>query len=344
MRSVRPFIDAWAIVDTGSSDGTQDLVRRVLHDLPGELAEFPWVDFATNRNQALRLARGFGTYAMFIDADDTLEVDDPNVFAALDADSYSIEFATRGLISLRPFLAKLDVDWQWTGVLHEMLVATQPSLVEKRLYGARLQRHDDGARNRAGIQAKYARDAELLRAALRQDPGNARYMLYLGHSLCEARQWPEAIEAYRQRSEMGGWAEEVYIAKLMVATLKQHLAAPYAEVEQAYLDAYRFRPEQAEAPAQFASYLLEQGRYELALRFATIACATPMPADTLMVNANAYGWRPWDARAVALFELNDLQGCAEAFRHILSHHQLPPAERERVEKNLRRVAGRSDSP
>ncbi len=344
LRSVRPFIDAWAVVDTGSSDGTQDLVRRLLQDLPGEIAGFPWVDFSTNRNQALRLARRFGTYAMFIDADDTLEVDEPEAFAALDAHSYSIEFVTRGMASLRPFLARLDVDWQWTGVLHETLVAPQPSLVEKRFPGARLQRHDDGARNRAGIQAKYARDAELLRAALQKEPDNARYVLYLGHSLRESRQWLEAIEAYQRRSEMGGWAEEVYIAKLMVATLKQHIGAPFADIEAGYLDAYHFRPQRAEASAQFARYLLDQGRYELACKFARIACATPLPADTLLVNTNAYGWRPWDDLAVALFELKDLEGCAEAFRHILGHHQLPPAERERVERNLRRLTGRSDSP
>jgi hypothetical protein len=140
---------------------------------------------------------------------------------------------------------------------------------------------------------------------------------------------------------MGGWAEEVYIAKLMVATLKQHIAAAYADVEAAYLDAYNFRPQRAEAPAQFARYLLEQGRSELASRFARIACATPMPTDTLLVNTNAYGWRPWDDLAVALFELKDAAGCIEALRHILSHHELPPAERERVERNLGRLTGLS---
>jgi glycosyltransferase involved in cell wall biosynthesis len=342
LRSVRPFIHAWAIVDTGSTDGTQDLIRNALGDLPGQLAEHPWVDFATNRNQALQLARGLGTYAMFIDADDTLDVVDPRVLESLDADSYAVEILTRGVLSCGPFLARLTLPWTWAGVLHETLECAREPLVEKRLPGARLLRHDDGARSRAGLQAKYARDAELLREALRADPHNSRYVLYLGHSLREARQWPAAIEAYERRAQMGGWAEEVYIAKLMVATLRQHIGAPDADVVAAYLDAFHFRPQRAEAPAQLARYHLEHGRHDLARDFARIACATPPPTDTLLVNTNAYGWRPWDDLAIALFELKDMEGCAEAFRHILGDHQLPPTERERVEKNLRRVTGRSD--
>src|ERR1043166_3017834 len=37
--SVRPLIDAWTIVDTGSTDGTQDVVCDALRDLPGQLHE-----------------------------------------------------------------------------------------------------------------------------------------------------------------------------------------------------------------------------------------------------------------------------------------------------------------
>ena len=67
--SVRPLIDAWCIVDTGSTDGTQELVSSLLDDLPGELHEIPWQDFAFNRSRALELARPLGDYSLMIDAD-----------------------------------------------------------------------------------------------------------------------------------------------------------------------------------------------------------------------------------------------------------------------------------
>lgn len=53
LESVKPFVDYWTVVDTGSSDGTQDLVREVMGDVPGQLIEEPFVDFASTRNRAL---------------------------------------------------------------------------------------------------------------------------------------------------------------------------------------------------------------------------------------------------------------------------------------------------
>src|SRR5262245_60818994 len=72
LASARPFIDHWIIVDTGSTDGTQQRVRECLQGIPGELHERPWRDFSHNRNQALELAGGAADYLLFIDADELL--------------------------------------------------------------------------------------------------------------------------------------------------------------------------------------------------------------------------------------------------------------------------------
>ena len=66
LASVRPIIDHWVIVDTGSTDGTQDAIRTLMADLPGELHERPWRDFAHNRTEALELARPRGEYVLWI--------------------------------------------------------------------------------------------------------------------------------------------------------------------------------------------------------------------------------------------------------------------------------------
>jgi glycosyltransferase involved in cell wall biosynthesis len=72
--AVRPFIDNWIIVDTGSTDGTQAIIREHLEDIPGELFERPWQNFGHNRSEALALARAKADYIFVIDADNQLIV------------------------------------------------------------------------------------------------------------------------------------------------------------------------------------------------------------------------------------------------------------------------------
>ena len=62
LNSVKEHIDYWVIVDTGSTDGTQEIIQRTLKDIPGILYARPWVDFAHNRNEALQFAKGKTDY------------------------------------------------------------------------------------------------------------------------------------------------------------------------------------------------------------------------------------------------------------------------------------------
>ena len=69
--AVAPYISSWVVVDTGSDDGTQDVIcdHMARLGIPGELHERPWRDFGHNRTEALTLAQGHGDYIWVIDAD-----------------------------------------------------------------------------------------------------------------------------------------------------------------------------------------------------------------------------------------------------------------------------------
>ena len=66
--SVRPFVDRLFVLDTGSTDGTQELARKA----GAEVRQFDWPDdFSVARNRALELADA--DWNLVIDADEFIE-------------------------------------------------------------------------------------------------------------------------------------------------------------------------------------------------------------------------------------------------------------------------------
>ncbi|MGA9333535.1 MAG: family 2 glycosyl transferase, partial [Rudaea sp.] len=334
-RSVRPYVHAWAISDTGSGDGTQDIIRRCMADMPGELIERPWVDFSTNRNEALDLARKHGDYALVIDADEVLDADTGFTWGTLDAPAYQLELIFNDLRYRRVAVPKLDAQsqWQWKGVLHEALVSPHAAQAQF-LPGLRIRVHTDGARSQLSQQEKFSRDADVLRRALVDEPDNARYAFYLAQSLRDAGHVAESISAYEKRVAMGGWAEEVYFSKLQIALLKERTSAPYQQIVAAYLDAYDYRPTRAEAPCELARYCRLQKRYAVARTFARIAMELPVPDDVLFIDRAVHAWRARDEFSIAAYWCGDYADSARECRALLSDPELPAGERDRVQRNL----------
>src|SRR3990167_4045655 len=91
LESVKPLIDYWVIVDTGSTDGTQDKIKSILQNIPGELHEQAWESFAHNRTEAIMFARGKADFLFVIDANDTLSIPPKFKLPKLNCDSYSLK-------------------------------------------------------------------------------------------------------------------------------------------------------------------------------------------------------------------------------------------------------------
>jgi hypothetical protein len=345
LASVRPHIDAWLVVDTGSGDGTQRLVERALAGLPGRVVEREWVDFGHNRSEALELARelgGEGGYSLVVDADDVFEAPAGFRWPQLRADAYYVEFtlAAHTYQVLRLFSHRLP--WRYTGVLHEYPEVPGRAVATQRLSGPRVVVHYEGGRS-VGLSGteKYARDARVLEEALQADPDNIRYQYYLARSYRDSGQWHKALAAYQVRVEMrGGFEEEVYDSLYAIAELHERLAADddaaaSQVVINAYLAAYERRPGRAEALCALARYCREHQRWALARMFAKQALALPYPAgDLLWVDESVYTWRSKDEYAVASYWAGHYAECLRACRELLAGTELPAEQRERVKANM----------
>lgn len=339
LRSVRPYVDWWVVSDTGSTDGTQELVRRSLAGVPGRLIERPWVSFGHNRHEALEAARSLeharpGDYALWIDADDEL-VDAPERWPDLTADGYQLAVDYAGNRFGRIHLVRLDRPWRWRGVVHEHLEL--PGAEVGTLAAPRILQHHDGARSRD--PETYRRDAELLAAELRRRPGDPRTQFYLAQSWRDAGEHERALAAYRERAaNQQGWDQERWYAGFQVGCCLERLGRPHAEVAEAYLDAYAARPTRIEPLVELARLERSRERFEVAVLYARAAVAAPAPGpDDLFVDHDAYLWRAHDELAVSCYWTGRLDEGRRAAEHALG---VRPDD-ERLRANLGFFDGRT---
>ena len=183
LASVKPIIDYWVIVDTGSTDGTQTVIKEFMKDVPGELYETPWINFEHNRNDALKKAKDKGDYILIIDADEVLSFDKDFKMPELSHDFYFIVTRYGGSEYVRVQLVNNKLNWKWVGVVHEALDTPEAKTAGK-LEGVRNIVHTDGARSKDPL--KYHKDALMIQEALDKDPTNTRYMFYLAQSWRDA--------------------------------------------------------------------------------------------------------------------------------------------------------------
>jgi glycosyltransferase involved in cell wall biosynthesis len=330
--AVAPYISSWVIVDTGSDDGTQDLIKSHMAGLaiPGELYERPWRDFGHNRTEALTLAQGRGDYIWVMDADDTV-VGTPD-FNNLDADVYSMRIGQAPAIDWRPQLFRDGARVRYIGVVHEAAVCDGPC-VNARLEG---EYHVESRRlgSRSLDPQKLVRDRDLLLAEVERNPEHTRPVYYLAQSYFDLKDFANARTWYERRVEMGGWDQEVYYSMLQVAESMAHLDLPWMEVQDAYLRAWEFRPTRAEALYLLAFRLRADKRYQLGYLFAERAAQIPLPEeDILLVRAAVHAWLAREEQATCAWFIGNQVEAFMLWRRLLARADLPEEARQRIAGN-----------
>jgi glycosyltransferase involved in cell wall biosynthesis len=236
LMSVRQVISHWTIVDTGSMDGTQDVIRnsRILKGVPGELHERPWKDFASNRNESIELATGKTSHVLVIDADDIMELAENFKMPRLVEDAYMLTVIYGDDTHSRVHIFRPEI-YRYVGVLHEYLAPIEHHLCgaalsapTRRIPTMRIRVVGGGSRSRD--PKKFVRDAETLTRALKQDPENSRHRFFLAQSWQYAygasgdkKQLGLAMEAYKKRATMGGDPEEVRISLFEISKAQEIL-------------------------------------------------------------------------------------------------------------------------
>jgi glycosyltransferase involved in cell wall biosynthesis len=216
LESVKPIISHWVICDTGSTDRTKSGIEEILGDIPGNLHDDAWVNFAHNRTLSLQRAKGKADYHLLIDADMVLNIGG-DFSRDLTEDAYLVRF--EGPLDYQVIRLVSDRhDWRYIGVTHEYVFAetAQPAA---RLPSLTVTHYEDSGTR----LEKYSRDIALLTEALATEPSNARYVFYLAQSYRDTGDYKRALDWYEKRALLGGWEEETWYALYQVGRMQQVL-------------------------------------------------------------------------------------------------------------------------
>jgi tetratricopeptide (TPR) repeat protein len=338
--AVRPVIDAYCIVDTGSTDATQDIARQALESLPGEIFEIPWRDFAFNRTRALELARGFGEYSLMIDADSVCETagefDKGILSAQIAADYFDVESTVEPITYVRPLLTSTRLPFHYRGVLHEFVDVPAGARYGGTIPGLRLVEENDGARSQN--PHKYADDAVLLERALatNDEPDlTPRYLFYLAQSYRDAGDNERALATYEKRANLAdGWIEERAVAWMQCGHLRRAAGLPLQDVLEAFGQAFDLVPQRAEPLYHSARVCRESGRMASAYPYATVGASLSRPVASLFLEEEVYDWRMLYELSIAADWVGRIEQGLRVSLQLLANPRLPGPERLAVERNV----------
>ncbi len=320
LASVMKFIDYWVICDTGSTDGTQQLILEQLQHIPGELHERPWVNFAHNRNEVLSLSKDKGDYILLMDADEWLDYPSSFSLPRLTKDVYGIIYRSGGIDFQRGFLLNNRIPWVWVGAIHEepqAPIKTSAGFIPGIVSICTQEGH------RSQDPEKIQKDLRTLQQALAQEPNHPRYVFYLAEAHLLLDQKAEALQRYEQRVALGSPAQEVFWSLYQIAQLQQQLNYPSDIFLRSYCTAFQYRPSRIE-PLFFLinHYLAIQCPY-LAYLIAKEAVAIPLPSDAHYVQPWMYEWGVPLQFVKSAYAIGRTHEAKKACKRLLSTPSLP---------------------
>lgn len=317
LNTVWPILDYYVVIDTGSTDGTQDIVRKFFEEkgIPGEVIDHPWKNFEDARNTALQAVKGKADYGFWIDADEQLIID-PRFNVEKFKTSLSsfsganVRVSYGGQKYYRMEFFSTTSEWRWYGPVHEVLVNDGGDFNVGEAEGLTVLVTPDGnSWTSESQQQKYEGHAKILLDYVENDPKkDPRWVFYLAQSYRDAgtdENRLKSIEWYEKRSNMinDGFWEEVYFSLLMVASLKGSLQYPVGEILEDYRKCGKANIFRCEHLVPLILHYHSIKEFDTAYVYSShamkFAGKLPMPTSALFIDESIYLWKIYDLHSIS---------------------------------------------
>lgn len=353
LNSLKGVSDMIVFTDTGSTDGTQDIIRKwgEENEIPTYVFDRPFDNFENSRNHALQMARQMAeekgwkkeeTWTHWLDCDETLVVD-KKVFdkKKLDKDLYMINTFIGMMKYTRNTFLRMSAPGRWYGPVHEFITVDNPNSTSGLMEGLHVDVKMIGASWKGNIADKYKKHAALLEDYIDNKDRNSRWVFYTAQSYHDAASLPDnreeneerlrrSIKYYQERvNRLDGYEEERFYSQFRIGTIMKVLEKPWSETHQALLKAYAMEPLRAEPIKVIIDHYLSVGEWHMAYVYTKFAKTTfhgknPYPARLLFVDESLYNWKLLESHAAACVYTNRKEEGKQTFDEVLSLFKTNP--------------------
>ena len=337
LNSIKSIIDCAVFVDTGSTDGTQEVIKKwgEENNIPVFVYERPFDNFENSRNYAMQMVKDKSEYAFWLDADETIEID-PKVFDKhkLDKDLYMFNTYINSMKYTRNECWNTSKNFRWYGPVHEFIVCDEQNISSGLMEGIIVRVQMDGGSWKGNIPDKYKKHSMILEDYIDNKDRNARWVFYTAQSYHDSASIPDnraeneerlrrAMKYYKERvARMDGYEEERFYSQFRVGTIMKVMEEPWYKVHQELLKAYSMDPLRAEPIKVICDYYLSVGEWNLAYLYTKFAVENfqnknPYPTRLLFVDESLYLWRFLEIHSASCFYTNRKEEGAKTYKELM---------------------------
>lgn len=348
--SFKGIADEWIVVDTGSTDKTVKIAKRLgakvftegdrfTKKLDESQVEFfgkygvevevgePIFDFGAARNFSFEKATK--DYVMWIDSDDIL-VGSERLKKIMNSNLdkkeqlgisllYQYETDEKGNSVVEHWRERIlpnNGTAKWNGIIHEIIIPSEETsyiqVVPQDSYILHANAHVGGqdSANRNTKNLLY----DLFSQGENPDP---RTLYYLGEAFYKKRDFKRAIDFFEKYVELSGWDEEQCIAATRLSDLYIILGDGHKGLEWA-TKATQFRNDFPQAHIQVAQAFFNLERYEDCIRNAQFAIQLEEPETLTLVHKKNLQISPFLLLAESHYKLGQFEEALKATNSVLA--------------------------
>lgn len=329
LESIKSITDLIVVNDTGSTDGTQELIKKFGEDnnIPTYVFERAFDSFENSRNHAMDKLRSVvndigwdpnSVWGYWIDCDESMIIDQKFNKNQFNKDLYMINTYIGSMKYTRNTFFRVSKPFKWYGPVHEFIICEDKNITSGLVEGLTVDVKMTGASWQGNIPAKYLSHAHTLERYINENRQDPRWIFYTAQSYHDSASIPDnreeneerlrrALKYYKERvNRLDGYAEEVFYSQYRIGTIMRLLEEPWNLTHQEFLKAYSMDPMRAEPIKGIIDYYLQVGEWNLAYLYTKFAKVNfhgknPYPQRLLFVDESLYVWKFAEAHAAACF-------------------------------------------